>query len=62
MKKITMVWAVPCRHIPTTTLTEVCEDSLVEPTEKKLRRRAQTQENIWIAPYSVKIEDFEEMK
>ena len=62
MKKITMVYAVPCRHIPHTTLTEVCEDSLVEITEKKLRRRAQNQENIWIAPYSVKIEDFKEIK
>ena len=62
MKKITMTWAVPCRHIPNTTLTEVCEDSLVEITEKKLRRRAQNQENIWIAPYSVKIEDFEAVK
>lgn len=62
MKKITMVWAVPCRYIPNTTLTEACEDSLVEIAEKKLRRRAQNQENIWIAHYSVKIEDFEGMK
>jgi len=45
---------------PHTTLTEACEDSLVEIIEKKLRCRAQSQYNIWIAPYSIKIEDFEE--